>query len=341
MRKLKDLVVILLMLLAVSAGFLFIYNKYNVNTTTNSSNDITLEESSSNKRDNISGTASLSFKSAGFYDSSRTSDHGCPGRNVTCCATAVSDAMPTSTFIGAEVKASLDLSDWEYNLDFYNNADCGSQIDMRAIESSDVESIESSIYGLSFVGEYVSYEIDYGGTLSFVADTALFLQVNSGEEVYFAASSERQTFEVDVNSILYIYSYGSDTVSIHDVLLKYYDDNLDEYIENISENFNEFDFYFGYSSNLIDCRSYNPFSLDSMYIATINRRIAWYSSNDSSYNIDFDTYDVDFIFEPDFASETVYFYVGIVASCQLVGRDKDADIYTLKNVVFTYSEGVY
>lgn len=337
MRKIKDLVVILLMLLVVSAGFLFIYNKYNVNTTTNSTSNTQLEETTYIKRTEKSGTASLNFKQAGFYDSSG----GHPGRNVDCCATVVSDAIPTSTFIGAEVKASLDLSRWKYFLDHYNNVDCGSSIDMTAIRSSDVmEPIQSSVYSLSFVGEYVSYEVT-DGTFSFIADTALSLQINSEEEVHFAASSERQTFEIRNHGILFISSYGSDTVSIHSVLLQMYEDNLDEYIVGISENFNDFDFYFGYSSNLIDCRNYNPFLLDSMYIANINRRIAWYSSSDPSYNIDFDTYDVDFIFDPDFESETVYFYVGIVASCQLVGRDKDCDIYSLNNVVFTYSEGVY
>jgi len=338
MRKLKDLVVILLMLLAVSAGFLFIYNKYNVNTTTNSTSNTQLEETTYIKRTEKAGSVSLNFKRAGFYDSSG----GHPGRNVTCCATAVSDAIPTSTFIGAEVKASLDLSRWEYNLDDYNNFDCGSFIDMTAIRSSDVmEPIQSDKYSLSFVGEYVSYEIPYDGTFSFIADTALSLQVDSEEEVHFAASSERQTFEIQNSGVLFIRSYGSDTVTIKSVLLQNQDDCLDENIEFISENFNDFDFYFGYSSNLIDCRNYNPFLLDSMYIANINRYIGFYSSNDYSYNVDFDTYDVDFVFDPDFESETVYFYVGIVASCQLVGRDKDADMYSLNNVVFTYSEGVY
>ena len=338
MRKLKDLVVILLMLLAVSAGFLFIYNKYNVNTTTNTTSNTQLEETNYNKRTEKSGTASLNFKEAGFYDSHR----GHPGKYVTCCATAVSDAIPTSTFIGAEVKASLDLSRWKYCLDAYDNVNCGSSIDMTAIKSSDVmEPIQSNESGLSFCGEYVSYEVS-SGTLSFVADTALSLQFDSEEEVHFAASSERQTFEIVNSGTLFIRSYGSDTVSIHSVLLQYYEDNLDDYIEFISEDFNDFDFYFGYSSNLIDCRNYNPFSLDSMYIANYKGRIAWISADEDSYQcIDFDTYDVDFIFDPDFKSETVYFYVGIVASCQLIGRDKDADIYSLNNVVFTYSEGVY
>ncbi len=336
MRKIKDLVVILLMLLAASAGFLFIYNKYNVNTTTNSSNDITLEETNYNKRTEKSGTASLNFKRAGFYDSS----DGHPGKYVTCCATAVSEAIPTSTFIGAEVKASLDLSDWKYCLDAYDNVNCGSFIDMTAIKSSDVmEPIQSSMYSLSFVGEYVSYELESWGTLSFIADTALRL-VTGEEEFIVTPSTERQSFEV--GRAIYIYSYGSDTVSINSVLLQAYDDCLDQNIEYISEDFNDFDFCFGYSSNLIDCRNYNPFSLDSMYIANFKGRIAWISADeDSNQLIDFDTYDVDFIFDPDFKSETVYFYVGIVASCQLIGRDKDADIYPLNNVVFTYSEGVY